>query len=314
MPPSPTYARHLARFLDFVLVYVHTVLALRALYPPSSFVSVRFHDTPVFQSRHAALCAWITKAVAALHAPLLAGDVARIALVVHQTPSAMNGRASKDSGSNTDTARGVGPGSAHGGTLASVPVFERFLLDVSHFPAIAQEEHEIEVVSSEPQTLRESYELDGSDEDPGDSNDSNHGDDDDDDDDDDGDDYDDGDNFPTSIPVSADLAEEFRAVLLVLTARCSRLAPLPARSSFNLAVELKRSRHSEPHLGPSRLWIPVQSLLQTSRAAQSHSQGQWHGFGRVRTTPVRAVQLGLLKFDAWIEEGKAKFHPPAGAG
>lgn len=53
-----------------VEVAVHTILYVRHVYPPDLFVRRRKYDTPVYQSRHPALNAYIAGAVKAVAAEL----------------------------------------------------------------------------------------------------------------------------------------------------------------------------------------------------------------------------------------------------
>lgn len=78
----PTYTTLINAFTVFLTVSIHTLLYQRSLYPCTSFLTTRAYNYPVQQSRHPAVCAWITDAVSAVHAQLLTGAVASIALVV----------------------------------------------------------------------------------------------------------------------------------------------------------------------------------------------------------------------------------------
>ena len=118
MPQS--YLSHLHHFLTFLTAYIHTLLALRDLYPRATFLIARFHNTPIFQSRHPTLCTWITDAVSAVRTELLAGTVARIAVVIYHLP----------------------PSSPSGATK----VLERHLIDVSRFPAVPKQDWETDTV------------------------------------------------------------------------------------------------------------------------------------------------------------------------
>lgn len=286
MPQS--YLSHLHHFLTFLTAYIHTLLALRDLYPRATFLIARFHNTPIFQSRHPTLCTWITDAVSAVRTELLAGTVARIAVVIYHLP----------------------PSSPSGATK----VLERHLIDVSRFPAVPKQDWETDTVfaPAEPapapapapdQTKGKTKTK----------------------------------PKPLDANTPVDLAEQFRAALIQLTTRCGRLAPLPPHCSFSLALELKDD--ADPPVGHPQPWIPVQPSLQKTRrteaglaaggsasagaemdesgrsdgSSSSSSGGPAEGadLGGARTMPIRAVEAGVLRFEMWVEEGKAKFEMQA---
>lgn len=126
----------------------------------------------------------------------------------------------------------------------------------------------------------------------------------------------------TQVDVDVDLSEQFRAALVVLTTRCAQLKPLPPNCAFNIALELKDEGDADPPIGHPQAWIPVQpSLQKTGRAkalagsdggegsAKGHANKGKEGqdAGGVRTTPIRAVEAGVFRFETWVEEGEAKF-------
>ncbi|OCL08976.1 DNA-binding protein [Glonium stellatum] len=220
MPQS--YLAHIHHFLTFLTAYIHTLLALRDLYPRATFLTARFHNTPVFQSRHPTLCTWITDAVSAVRTELLAGTVARIAVVIyHQPPTSLS----------------PSPG--------TTKVLERHLIDVSRFPAVPKQDWETAVA------------------------------------------------FAPAPPVPAAAA----------------------------------AADAEPPVGHPQPWIPVQPSLQRTRGGSESGSGSAGGsaddmsgegggrsagaregadLGGARTTPIRAVEAGVLSFEMWVEEGKAK--------
>lgn len=83
-PPSrPRTHDHLvSAFTSALTAAIHTILRVRHLYPPSTFITARYHAHPVYQSRHPAVCAWVRDAVQAVEEQLHAGAVARVALVI----------------------------------------------------------------------------------------------------------------------------------------------------------------------------------------------------------------------------------------
>ena len=93
MPSLPLHQANplLTHFTTFLTATIHTILYHRALYPPETFLTTRSHNLPVHQSRHPALCTWITDAVASTASQIRAGAVRRIAVVLHAPPE--SGRA-----------------------------------------------------------------------------------------------------------------------------------------------------------------------------------------------------------------------------
>ncbi|KAF2747264.1 DNA-binding protein [Sporormia fimetaria CBS 119925] len=252
-----TFTSLLGHFSSFLTAYVHTLLYLRALYPPASFIRARFHNTPVYQSRHPAVCHWILDAISAVKSELLAGTVARIAIVVYSHDSSRKG--------------------------GSVDIMERYMFDVSTFPRLSKDERNLpmdweDAVDEEEENAEADAEAD---------------------------------DTKTEEDLPQDLAEQFRAALVLLTTQCSRLAPLPKNCSFNISMELRDEADVDPPLGHPQLWIPVQSSLQkTGRkgAENKNQQGRQEGkdLGGARVVPIRNVEAGVLNWDMWIEEGKAK--------
>lgn len=259
-------------FTDFLLAYTHTLLCLRGLYPPTSFVRARFHNTPVYQSRHPAVCEWVQDAISAVHAELLAGSVARIAIVIYW----------------------------HGGVeqTGRPKILERYMLDVSKFPMLSKEERnmrlgwdrgslsgsDVEDFSTGNGNSRRQQKKKSS-----------------------------GRSMKHREP-DVDMAEQFRAALVMLNTRCSRLKPLPKNCSFNLSMELKDEPGVDPPLGHPQPWIPTQDDAQRKSAQRNLAFSETSdrptskvAEGAAKVTPIRVVEAGVLKFDTWIEEGKAKF-------
>ena len=285
MPQS--YLSHLHHFLTFLTAYIHTLLALRDLYPRATFLIARFHNTPIFQSRHPTLCTWITDAVSAVRTELLAGTVARIAVVIYHLP----------------------PSSPSGATK----VLERHLIDVSRFPAVPKQDWETDTVFAPAEPAPAPAPAPAPDQTKGKTKTKPK---------------------PLDANTPVDLAEQFRAALIQLTTRCGRLAPLPPHCSFSLALELRDD--ADPPVGHPQPWIPVQPSLQKTRRTEaglaaggsagaemdesgrsdgssSSSSGPAEGadLGGARTVPIRAVEAGVLRFEMWVEEGKAKFEMQA---
>lgn len=112
-PLPATYTTLLSTFADFLTISIHTILYVRSLYPRTTFLTARAYNHAVHQSRHPALCAWISDAVAAVSAAMLAGGVERVVLVIYDARQR--------------------------------PV-ERVVWDVSRFPAIPAHERDTPIV------------------------------------------------------------------------------------------------------------------------------------------------------------------------
>lgn len=292
-----TYLETLSAFTNFLTAYTHTLLYLRSLYPRTSFVHSRFHNTSVYQSRHPLVCEWIRDAIAAVRTELLIGSVSRIAIVIFSYGS------SNPSGSNGSNGTG------------DVQILERFMLDVSAFPVVDKDERNtlLEWTSS---TSSRASSRSGS---PSDHEEGgktptrsrSHS----------------REPRPLDANVDTDLSEQFRAALISLTTRCAQLSPLPENCSFNISMELKNEADVDPPLGHPQAWIPVQpSLQKTGRKNDKHARVEDEGeegstqeskeikegkggtdLGGVRVTPIRTVEAGTFRFETWVEEGRAKF-------
>jgi mitotic spindle assembly checkpoint protein MAD2B len=261
-----TYLQTLTHFTTFLTAYIHTLLALRNLYPRPTFLTARFHNTAIFQSRHPAVCAWITDAIAAVRTELLKGTVARVVLAIYHAP---------------DSRR--------------VKVMERFVIDVSAFPVVGKADWETEVVLAPEAEVEDIGKGKGRAKTP-----------------------------RLDANTAPDLSEQFRAALTLLHTRCVKLAPLPKECSFNIAIEMKDE--TEPPVGHPQPWIPTEPSLQRGSPGQRSTEGlTWEAtqrsgenvekegqdLGGAKVTPIRTVQAGVLKFETWVEEGKAKFELPA---
>ncbi|KAF2691184.1 DNA-binding protein [Lentithecium fluviatile CBS 122367] len=255
----PTYHATLSAFTHFLIAYTHTLLYLRTLYPRTSFARSRFHNTPVYQSRHPLVCDWIRDAIAAVREELLEGTVARIGIVIYSYG-----------------AEGAGNGKGTG----SVKIMERYMIDVSRFPVVGKGERNIEIEWDEPE---EEAAGNGK-----------------------------GKQKALEAHVDVNLSEQFRAALLTLTSRTSQLAPLPPHCSFSISMELKDEGDADPPIRHPQPWIPVQpSLQKTGRKVvqvdNEDERAEGEDLGGAKVTPIRTVEAGVLRFETWIEEGKAKF-------
>ncbi|KZM24435.1 hypothetical protein ST47_g4415 [Ascochyta rabiei] len=302
---APTYLDTLDAFTNFLAAYTHTLLYLRTLYPRTSFVHARFHNTSAYQSRHPLVCEWIRDAIDAVRTELLDGTVSRIAVVIF----------------GLGHAHAHAHGNARPSGTGDVQIMERFVLDVDAFPVLDRDERNVglEWASSPPSSPPSSRASSSRSASP-----SSHP---------------DGDNTPSrsrsrsreprplDVGVDTDLSEQFRAALISLTTRCAQLAPLPEHCSFNISMELKDEADVDPPVGHPQAWIPVQPSLQKtgrrndrratvedepehgstqeSKAEDKRKRGQ--DLGGVRVTPIRTVEAGTFRFETWVEEGRAKF-------
>jgi mitotic spindle assembly checkpoint protein MAD2B len=116
-----TYLDTLSAFTTFLTAYTHTLLYLRTLYPRTSFVQSRFHNTAVYQSRHPLVCDWIRDAIAAVREELLEGTVGRIGIVVFSY-------------------------GGHSEATGSAQIMERYMFDVGQFPVVGKNERNMELV------------------------------------------------------------------------------------------------------------------------------------------------------------------------
>ncbi|KAF9740893.1 hypothetical protein PMIN06_011169 [Paraphaeosphaeria minitans] len=273
-----TYLTTFAAFTDFLTAYVHTLLYLRHLYPLASFLQVRFHNTPIFQSRHPDVCQWIQDAVAAVREELLKGTVARIAIVVFH------------------------PGYDEGS--GSVKILERYMLDVSAFPVVTREERFMDIEWEKSETEKAEAERRAAEEAAAEAEAAGHkgkG---------------KAKQKPKGLDAEVDvnLSEQFRAAFITLTTRASRLEPLPPDCSFNISMELKDEADVDPPIGHPQKWVPSQpSLQKTGRKGavlndeERHGRSEGGDLGGAKVTPIRTVEAGVFRFETWIEEGKAKF-------
>lgn len=305
-----TYIENLDAFTNFLTAYIHTLLYLHSLYPQTTFVLSRFHNTSAYQSRHPLVCDWIRDAVDAVRTELLYGTVSRIGIVIFQYGS------------------GSKSGSAEKG-IGDVQIMERFMIDVSTFPVMDKDESNAVVewgsrpssqASVESTSLEFDGEVSGNDDEecchdkdeaeplgadtPSSRNRSRK---------------DSEPNEPAfDIGVDTNLAEQMRAALISLTTRCAQLKPLPDECSFNIALGLKHEADINPPIGQPQAWISVQpSLQKTGPKAFRHAtvggggadgsiqessetedkRKRGEDLGALRFTPIRTVETGTFKFE-----------------
>ncbi|KAF5385199.1 hypothetical protein D9615_001309 [Tricholomella constricta] len=83
MPEAPlTFNQTVKGVTEFIEVAVHTILYVRQIYPADLFIRRKKYDTPVFQSRHPALNAYISGAVKAIGEELVKGTVDKVVVVI----------------------------------------------------------------------------------------------------------------------------------------------------------------------------------------------------------------------------------------
>lgn len=313
-----TYTETLDAFTNFLTAYIHTLLYLRSLYPRTSFVHSRFHNTSAYQSRHPLVCEWIRDAVDAVKKELLDGTVSRIGIVIFHY-----GKGSKNASGSRDN-KGTG----------DVQIMERFMIDVTAFPVVEKDERNAVLEWASRPSSQVSIRSPSPDFETGDLVS---------DEDEDGEEGPSGGDAPTrnrsregsesrehafDIGVDTNLSEQMRAALISLATRCAQLKPLPDKCSFNIAIELKDEADVDPPIGHPQAWIPVQpSLQKTGRSTSRHARVDDEGdggltqesselenekkigadLGGLRFTPIRTVETGTFRFETWIEEGRAKF-------
>ncbi|KAK6440274.1 hypothetical protein LTR95_003506 [Oleoguttula sp. CCFEE 5521] len=98
---------------------------------------------------------------------------------------------------------------------------------------------------------------------------------------------------PQSILPIVDMEEQFRATLSKLTASSSTPKSVPEGCTFTVAIELKADAlapvsHPQP-------WIPA-------HVVDDGQDGTTAKQRPTKTTPLRTINAGEMKFEAWIEE------------
>ena len=72
-----------------VEVVIHTILCIRAIYPPATFTRRRAHGVPVYQSRHPEVRGYVANVVAAMQREMERGTLRRMTLIVRQVESGL---------------------------------------------------------------------------------------------------------------------------------------------------------------------------------------------------------------------------------
>ncbi|CCF41186.1 HORMA domain-containing protein [Colletotrichum higginsianum] len=189
--PRPQANTILTSFTSFLTLTVHTILYHRRLYPQQTFLMTKAHNLPVPQSRHPVLCDWINSAVAAIQDQLAIGAASKVCVVIH----------------------------AH----ETMAVIERWVFDVTNFPAWATGKGKEKIGMGQRFQRREEDDDDGS--------------------------------------VNwVDVNEAYRGALRRLAYAAEMKGPLPEGCTFTMAVEL-RDEAPAP-IGHPQPWIPSEPSLQ----------------------------------------------------
>jgi mitotic spindle assembly checkpoint protein MAD2B len=196
--PTP-FTEVLSHFENFLLAYIHSILYLRTIYPKTTFVQARFHNTAVHQSRHPDVCSYIQSVASSIHAELLSGVVARIGVVLYCLEWEPNGE-------------------------GSAQVVERYVLDVNAFPAVVStnRDRETEMEERDPLSPVSSFTSDTQKSvvlkppEPCKAS-----------------------SVPLDEHTPPDLSEQFRATFIKLTTHCSKLKCLPKSTAWQIYMEPK---------------------------------------------------------------------------
>jgi len=271
---APTYLDTLGAFTAFLAAYTHTLLYLRTLYPRTSFVQTRFHNTPVYQSRHPSVCEWIRDAIAAVREELLQGTVARIAIVVFSY------------GGADDT-----PGNAK--------IMERYMFDVGTFPVVDKNERNMEVewaATSSDAGASDSEEADAvrpeRKEKPLDA-DTNV-------------------NLSEQFRAALLSLTTRTAQLSSLPPHCSFNISMELKDQGDVDPPIEHPQAWIP-VQPSLQKTGRQVTSRDEddkKVMEAGTEGglpEGRDLGGAKVTPIRSVQAGVFKFETWVEEGKAKF-------
>jgi mitotic spindle assembly checkpoint protein MAD2B len=264
---APTYLDTLAAFTTFLHAYTHTLLCLRSLYPRTSFVQSRFHNTAVFQSRHPLVCEWIQDALAAVRDELLNGTVSRIGIVVFHAGDAETG---------------------------SARIMERYMLDVSAFPVVAKSERNMEVEweysSSEDEAGDEEEqgrkkakekELDAD----VDTNLSEQ--------------------FRAALIALTTRTARLRALPAGCSFNVSM--ELKDEADVDPPVRHPQPWIPvQPSLQKTGRKVTARDENE-EEAIEAGKKSEGEDLGGVKVTPIRTVEAGVFRFETWVEEGKAKF-------
>ncbi|KAF2667313.1 DNA-binding protein [Microthyrium microscopicum] len=106
---------------------------------------------------------------------------------------------------------------------------------------------------------------------------------------------------------TANMDQQFRAVMQKLQFMQRDLEPLPEHVSWTIAIEVKDEAEAPgPIENKETPWIPVEPSLQKESAYGEVPAYVGEDIGGVKTTPLRHVEAGEMAFEMWVEEGAAK--------
>jgi mitotic spindle assembly checkpoint protein MAD2B len=268
---APTYLETLSHFTTFLTAYTHTLLYLRTLYPQSSFVKSRFHNTSVYQSRHPLVCEWITDAITAVREELLKGSVAKIGIVIFSY------------GSESEA-------------TGSAKIMERYMFDVSAFPVVTKADRNLGMEWEDGGTpemedfedggvmkRRKTKPLDG--------------------------DVDV--NLSEQFRAALIALTTRTSVLVPLPPNCSFNISMELKEEGDIDPPIGHPQPwipVQPSLqktGRNPMFRDEFDEEEFESGIRRDREGG--DLGGAKVTPVRTVQAGVFRFETWIEEGKAKF-------
>ncbi|KAG7106222.1 DNA polymerase zeta processivity subunit like protein [Verticillium longisporum] len=266
--PRPQARSLLQTFSSFLTMTLHTLIFHRALYPRPTFLLARHNNLVVPQSRHPAVCAWINDAVGQVTPLLAVGRLAKVTINFHLP--------------------------------RTLQVVDRWVIDVSHFPAWideddvavlaggGQQQQQQQHVSSrgrdrlivaweqqekrrtrarrEDEAERELAELE-------------------------------------RAVNWVDVDEAVRGALSRIGSAAATKGPLPEDSTFTVAVELRED--APVPIGHPQHWIPSDPSLQYGADPLSgtpRDEASTEGPRGTSTIPLRTVDAGPLFWECWVEE------------
>lgn len=271
---APTYLDNLNAFTAFLAAYTHTLLYLRTLYPRTSFVQTRFHNAPVYQSRHPSVCEWIRDAIAAVREELLQGTVARIAIVVFSY------------GGGSDT-------------LGSAKIMERYMFDVDTFPVVDKNERNMEIEWAAASSDADESDVDEADRLRTKKTEKLW-------------DADVDVNLSEQFRAALISLTMRTAQLSSLPSHCSFNISMELKDQGDIDPPIEHPQAWIP-VQPSLQKTGRQAKSRdrdNEPEIETGTQGglkEGKDLGGARVTPIRSVQAGVFKFETWVEEGKAKF-------
>ncbi|PQE10151.1 hypothetical protein CJF32_00000679 [Rutstroemia sp. NJR-2017a WRK4] len=112
---------------------------------------------------------------------------------------------------------------------------------------------------------------------------------------------------------TVDVEEELRAVLRRLSYSAGKLEELPEECTWSVVMEMKEDADAPiGHFEPSPAELQVPDTGKGKGKGKEVDTGASRGRvgrdrGGVKSTAIRAVEVGEFVMEAWIEEAKAKF-------